>query len=117
MLHEHASGGYELFLTLQKSAAEPTLTAVLQHQVPASCWPEFSTDGARPEVGGTFTEIMNKEVEQRAQGPWSLKGLANTDCNVKKEQMRGLVEPHLTRGFITDCALAISTRRQERSSI
>lgn len=117
MLHEHASGGYELFLALQKSAAEPTLTAVLQRQVPASCWPEFSTDGACPEVGGTFMEIMNKRVEQRAQGPWSLKGLANTDCNVKSEQMRRLVEPHLTRSFITDCALAISARRQERSSI
>ena len=52
-----------------------------------SCWPEFSTDGACPEVRGTFMEIMNKRAEQRAQGPWSLEGLANTDHKVKKEQM------------------------------
>lgn len=70
-----------------KSVAEATLAAVLQSQVPVSCWPELFNDGACPEVGSAFMEIMSKRTEQRAQGPWSLKGLNNTDHKVKKEQM------------------------------
>lgn len=32
-------------------------------------------------------EIMNRRVKQKAQEPWSLEGLTNTDHKVKKEKM------------------------------